>query len=219
MGWCLLRGQPRDSTRRVLDFLTKAIRARKVPYTIFDALQFRSFRIVFSCGPQLTTQPSMSRQLTGPTDTQSPTRHGEGSSTDPPLHTYGSHTSLPSIRQLHPYLPLSSLSQHLPTSSGESSGYNYPHFVQQLAQPIEPQTLGARRSSEAFGSPDSDGDEVEQRHGPPKKKRRRQPLSCTGQSGYYRIVLILTHTVSYLCDVFRDYSVVFTDLIITVSGI
>jgi hypothetical protein len=150
---------------------------------IFDDLCFRSFYPIFSCGPRLTTRsPSMhpSRHPTSPTDAQSPTRHGESSSDLPP--TYSSQTSLPSIRQLHPYLPLSSLSQH-PTSSGESSGYNYPPFAQQLAQP-EPQILGARRSSEAFGSLDSDGDDAEQRHGPPKKKRRRQPLSCTGQSIY-----------------------------------
>ncbi|KAF8235511.1 hypothetical protein L208DRAFT_752498 [Tricholoma matsutake] len=114
-----------------------------------------------------------SRQLTSPTHAQSPTRHAESSSSDPPPATYSSQTSLPSIRQLHPYLQLSSLSQHHPTSSS----YNYPQFAHHVAQ-ADPQ-IGARRNSEAFGSLDSEGDDAEQRHGPPKKKRRRQPLSCT----------------------------------------
>jgi hypothetical protein len=108
----------------------------------------------------------------------------------PSTAPHHSQTSLPSIRQLHPYLPAPGMSQHLsatseaPGSGGGSGGYNYPgppHYASQFAQQDQPpHPQGPSRDLDTFGGVDSDGDDVEQQHGPPKKKRRRQALSCTG---------------------------------------
>lgn len=96
--------------------------------------------------------------------------------------------SLPSIRHLHPYLPPSGMSQHLPGPS-DSSSYSYPppqgsystsasQFAQQESSAL---TLpGQMQPSDRPGRGDSDPDGDDQ-PGPPKKKRRRQALSCTGQ--------------------------------------
>ncbi|KAG6819926.1 hypothetical protein H0H93_007325 [Arthromyces matolae] len=87
--------------------------------------------------------------------------------------------SLPSIRQLHPYLPPSGLSQHLP-QPGEGSGampMYPPHLVSQPG-PSSQTVLGPRRSSEMF-SMESEPEVGEESPEPPKKKRRRQALSCT----------------------------------------
>lgn len=99
--------------------------------------------------------------------------------------------SLPSIRQLHPYLPPSSMSQqHVPASS-EGGSYSYPppsqgysvastsnvpiasHDPSQIN--IPGQTQEPHRP--AGGDSDHEGDDPS---APPKKKRRRQALSCTG---------------------------------------
>ncbi|KAG6374615.1 hypothetical protein JVT61DRAFT_3976 [Boletus reticuloceps] len=91
--------------------------------------------------------------------------------------------SLPSIRQLHPYLPPSGATQpHLPAQDSPSYGYaplsayagpsgsTDPHS----SQPMPPQS-GMYPRGEALES-DPEG-EMEQ-PGPAKKKRRRQALSC-----------------------------------------
>ncbi|KAG6828718.1 hypothetical protein H0H92_006947 [Tricholoma furcatifolium] len=103
------------------------------------------------------------------------------SSLDPVQPSYIPQHSLPSIRQLHPYLPLSGFSQP-PQNLGESSNLVYSSSTSQ----IEPQPgtstqslLGPRRSSEML-TMDSELEDVESRE-PPKKKRRRQALSCTGE--------------------------------------
>ncbi len=89
---------------------------------------------------------------------------------------------LPSIRQLHPYLPLSSsgISQSL---SPELSGYSYaPQYSPQIPQAdaTPSHTTGAsQRDPAIYGIAESEADDLEQQS-PPKKKRRRQALSCTG---------------------------------------
>ncbi|KAG1752287.1 uncharacterized protein EDB91DRAFT_1044542 [Suillus paluster] len=87
--------------------------------------------------------------------------------------------SLPSIRQLHPYLPPSGMAQHLPPS--DSSAYTYPlpspysgpSGSTEIPPPSSQHALYSR--SEMMDS-EPEG-EVEQQ-GPAKKKRRRQALSC-----------------------------------------
>ncbi|KAF8883483.1 hypothetical protein CPB84DRAFT_1827649, partial [Gymnopilus junonius] len=82
-------------------------------------------------------------------------------------------TSLPSIRQLHPYLP----------SMTPDPSYNYSpppsHYPAHLGQvdmgASHSMGAGPLRGAEAG---DHEADDVDQR-GPPKKKRRRQALSCT----------------------------------------
>lgn len=106
-----------------------------------------------------------------------------------PTNEYGipsahhSQTSLPSFKQLEPYLR----SQHM--SSEPPSSYPYPgtsHYAshtgqqQQQESATSSQVLGApQRDSGIYGAGDSEADEVDH-HNPPKKKRRRQALSCTG---------------------------------------
>ncbi|KAF8160026.1 hypothetical protein B0H34DRAFT_655595 [Crassisporium funariophilum] len=97
-----------------------------------------------------------------------------------------SQTSLPSIRQLHPYLPPSGMpAQHM---SSDSSGYGYPgpssqHYAPHLGQPQDTgssHVMGAsQRETGMYGAVDSEADDLDQTN-PPKKKRRRQALSCTG---------------------------------------
>ncbi|KAG6857491.1 hypothetical protein H0H87_002116 [Tephrocybe sp. NHM501043] len=111
------------------------------------------------------------------------TRHQVTPSTSESIQpNFTPQTSLPSIRQLHPYLPPSGLSQHV-MSSGESSNHMYsapPQFTPHPSSPGQ-SILGSRRSSEMFAM-ESEPDDEEQSRGPPKKKRRRQALSCTGPS-------------------------------------
>ncbi|KAG6866349.1 hypothetical protein C0991_005270 [Blastosporella zonata] len=104
------------------------------------------------------------------------------STADPTQPNFGLHPSLPSIRQLHPYLPPSGLSHH-PSSSGEGTSYMYPTPSQPVPHPSSPgqSLLGPRKGSEMLAM-DSEADDADQSHGPPKKKRRRQALSCTGHS-------------------------------------
>ncbi|EAU89916.2 hypothetical protein CC1G_08398 [Coprinopsis cinerea okayama7 len=96
-----------------------------------------------------------------------------------------SQTSLPSIRQLHPYLgPPSGMSQPLTTGG---AGYDYPGGSTHYPPGPLPQLDGAgqpppqREQPEIYGGVESEQDDFDQ-HGPPKKKRRRQALSCTGAS-------------------------------------
>ena len=91
-------------------------------------------------------------------------------------------TSLPSIRQLHPYLPPSSgvsqsLSPEIPA---------YPYSGQSPYSPQVPHTdaaqshaTGASQRDPATLAGESEADDLELQS-PPKKKRRRQALSCTG---------------------------------------
>ncbi|KAJ3922992.1 hypothetical protein F5877DRAFT_32387 [Lentinula edodes] len=85
-----------------------------------------------------------------------------------PLATF--QTSLPSIRQLHPYLPpsggMSQQSQH-----GESSHIAHPAYHPSATPQFE-----SNAYEHAIDSENEDADT----QGPPKKKRRRQALSCTG---------------------------------------
>jgi hypothetical protein len=89
-------------------------------------------------------------------------------------------TSLPSIRQLHPYLPPSSgVSQ-----SPEISGYAYPGPSSYSPQVSHSDTApshvtGAPQRDPAMLVGESEADDLELQS-PPKKKRRRQALSCTG---------------------------------------
>ncbi|KAG1767546.1 hypothetical protein EDD22DRAFT_949998 [Suillus occidentalis] len=84
--------------------------------------------------------------------------------------------SLPSIRQLHPYLPPSGMAQHLPPT--DPSPYNYPLQIpysgpsgpSEIQQPPPLYPRSEIMDSEPEG-------EIEQQ-GPAKKKRRRQALSC-----------------------------------------
>lgn len=91
-------------------------------------------------------------------------------------------TSLPSIRQLHPYLPPSTGgSQSL---SPEIPGYSYPGQSQyspqvQHADAPPSHTTGASQRDPATLAGESEADDLELQS-PPKKKRRRQALSCTG---------------------------------------
>jgi hypothetical protein len=94
-----------------------------------------------------------------------------------------SQTSLPSFKQLEPYLR----PQHM--SSEHPSSFPYPgtsHYAlhagqqQQQESATSSQVMGApQRDSATYGAGDSEADEVGH-HSPPKKKRRRQALSCTG---------------------------------------
>jgi hypothetical protein len=87
--------------------------------------------------------------------------------------------SLPSIRQLHPYLPPSGMAQHLPPTDPSAysyplqSPYSGPSASSEIQQPTSQHALYTR--SEMLDS-EPEG-EIEQQ-GPAKKKRRRQALSC-----------------------------------------
>jgi hypothetical protein len=106
----------------------------------------------------------------------------------PPTNEYGipsahhSQTSLPSFKQLEPYLR----PQHM--SSDHPSAYPYvgpSHYASLTGQPQQQesatssQIMGtSQRDTATYGAGDSEADEIG--HSPPKKKRRRQALSCTG---------------------------------------
>ncbi|KAH9843124.1 uncharacterized protein C8Q71DRAFT_236297 [Rhodofomes roseus] len=80
-----------------------------------------------------------------------------------------SQTTLPPIRALHPGLPLPSPHPQSPTAP---SGSAYGHLQSPTYPVASGSSLGARRSVD---DSDPEGDV----HEPPKKKRRRQALSCT----------------------------------------
>ena len=88
-----------------------------------------------------------------------------------------SQTSLPSFKQLEPYL-----------RPHNTSTDQYPYYDPHIHTPQEQQHLSAtssqimplpQRDSGIYATADSELDDVDH-HGPPKKKRRRQALSCTG---------------------------------------
>ena len=124
---------------------------------------------------------------------QSPGGGGGGSlkrRRTPPANEYGipsahhSQTSLPSFKQLEPYLrPQHTSSDHpssLPFSGGASHYVPLPGQQQQQESASSSQIMGAtQRDSATYAAGDSEADEVGH-HSPPKKKRRRQALSCTG---------------------------------------
>ncbi|KIK67888.1 hypothetical protein GYMLUDRAFT_256703, partial [Collybiopsis luxurians FD-317 M1] len=83
-------------------------------------------------------------------------------------------TPLPSIRQLHPYLPPSSVISHRVQSDRPPYG-----FPQLQAPPTHLTSAPSRFENDAYGQPlDSETEDADPQ-GPPKKKRRRQALSCT----------------------------------------
>ncbi|EPS94767.1 hypothetical protein FOMPIDRAFT_1133696 [Fomitopsis schrenkii] len=79
------------------------------------------------------------------------------------------HHTLPPIRELHPGLPLPS---PMPLSPTAASGSGHGHMQLHSYPVASGSTLGLRRSVD---DSDAEGDAQE----PPKKKRRRQALSCT----------------------------------------
>ena len=109
-----------------------------------------------------------------------------------PTNDYGipsahhSQTSLPSFKQLEPYLRPQHTATEPPSSYPYSGPSHYaPHAAQQQQQEsaMSSQVMGALpRDSGIHGAGDSEADEVDR--SPPKKKRRRQALSCTGDLFY-----------------------------------
>lgn len=99
--------------------------------------------------------------------------------------------SLPSIRQLHPYLPPSGMAQHLPPT--DPSAYTYPLPIpysgpsgsSDIQQPPPLYSRSEIMDSEPEG-------EIEQQ-GPAKKKRRRQALSCNGKFYLFSFYKYITH--------------------------
>jgi hypothetical protein len=127
-------------------------------------------------------------------------RHGRSSPDDSPTRTlatpgpYQSQTSLPSIRQLHPYLPPAGMGP-IPSGVGDGPSYSYP-------PPPHPSMIGSSsvhsgrqdqppaltmREPDSFAGEESSPEGSPDQQGPPKKKRRRQALSCTGARFYHRI--------------------------------
>lgn len=128
-------------------------------------------------------QPSRPLPIAG--DNQNHVQPSIPSSSHLPSGSIPSHsqTPLPSIRQLHPYLPPAGMSHSpgltRPMAMAEgTSDSNYapypPHGLQGLSHfsPTRGDTAG-------YTVHESEADELDQQ-GPPKKKRRRQALSCTG---------------------------------------
>ena len=107
----------------------------------------------------------------------------------PPTNEYGipsahhSQTSLPSFKQLEPYLRPQHMSSDHPSSYPYSGTSNYAPLTgqqQQQESATSSQIMGApQRDSALYGTGDSEADEAGH-NSPPKKKRRRQALSCTG---------------------------------------
>jgi hypothetical protein len=99
-----------------------------------------------------------------------------------PSAHHSQQTSLPSFKQLEPYLrpPLST--EHPSSYPYSATSLYAPHTGQQQQQEsaTSSQIMAApQRDSAIYGAGDSETDEVGH-HSPPKKKRRRQALSCTG---------------------------------------
>ncbi|PFH53251.1 hypothetical protein AMATHDRAFT_1324 [Amanita thiersii Skay4041] len=112
------------------------------------------------------------------------------STISPPTGPPSAQTPLPSIRQLHPYLPPAGMSQALPMpptvsvvdavtpGSTSYSTLSPRHYSQGQLHTVH--HLGAQREAiPLYAVPESEADELDHQ-GPPKKKRRRQALSCTG---------------------------------------
>ncbi|KAG1793269.1 uncharacterized protein HD556DRAFT_1375010 [Suillus plorans] len=118
------------------------------------------------------------RQLPDPASHHPPPPRLMASPQTRPIAPY-QQPSLPSIRQLHPYLPPSGMAQHLPPSDPSTytyplqNPYSGPSGSSEMQQPHSQHALYGR--SEMIDS-EPEG-EIEQQ-GPAKKKRRRQALSC-----------------------------------------
>ncbi|KAG2046614.1 hypothetical protein BDR06DRAFT_964840 [Suillus hirtellus] len=118
------------------------------------------------------------RQLPDPASHHPPPPRLMASPQTRPIAPY-QQPSLPSIRQLHPYLPPSGMAQHMPPSDPSTytyplpSPYSGPSGSSEIQQPPSQHALYGR--SEMIDS-EPEG-EIEQQ-GPAKKKRRRQALSC-----------------------------------------
>ncbi|KAG9223632.1 hypothetical protein CCMSSC00406_0008515 [Pleurotus cornucopiae] len=146
-----------------------------------------------SSPPQQPAAPRSAASRTQPQHRRTP------SLTDPSPQT----TTLPSIRQLQ--LPPPGIAQPHPGQSAEHlASYTYPappHFVHHhpsssstttisapsapqapLPPPPQQQHLGRDRDVDVYTMAESDIEDTEQ---PPKKKRRRQALSCTGAVPHY----------------------------------
>ncbi|OJA09828.1 hypothetical protein AZE42_07750 [Rhizopogon vesiculosus] len=104
--------------------------------------------------------------------------------------------SLPSIRQLHPYLPPSGMAQHLPPPE---SAYSYPlpnyPGPSEIPPPPQPQPSHHALYSRSEMQDSEPEGEVEQQ-GPAKKKRRRQALSCNGMICFPSISTIRRSSLS-----------------------
>ena len=88
------------------------------------------------------------------------------------------HQSLPSIRQLHPYLLPSGMSQHPQAGEGSNLNFPLPSVYNQPDINDQPSLSRSQVREGVDSEPEGDPDH----HGPPKKKRRRQALSCTGDA-------------------------------------
>ncbi|KAG1719932.1 hypothetical protein EDB19DRAFT_1918380 [Suillus lakei] len=121
------------------------------------------------------------RQLPDPGRNHPPPPRLMASSNSPqtrPIAPY-QQPSLPSIRQLHPYLPPSGMAQHMPPTDPSAytyplpSPYSGPSGSSEIQQPPSQHALYSR--SEMM---DSEPEGEAEQQGPAKKKRRRQALSC-----------------------------------------
>ncbi len=130
-------------------------------------------------------QPLRPLPVTG--DTQNHVQHSMPSSSHSHSGSIPSHsqTPLPSIRQLHPYLPPAGMSHSpgIPGPMGVAEGIlsesHYPSYAPHLCPQGLSHLSPTRGDTSGYAVHESEADELEQQ-GPPKKKRRRQALSCTG---------------------------------------
>lgn len=94
--------------------------------------------------------------------------------------------SLPSIRQLHPYLPPSGATRsHSPTQDLPSYGYLPLSAYASSSGPTDPHSSQPMPQSGVYPRSeglDSEPEAETEQPGPAKKKRRRQALSCNGTS-------------------------------------
>lgn len=102
----------------------------------------------------------------------------------PPTTSPYQQPSLPSIRQLHPYLPPSGMPQpHLPAQA--TSTYTYPLHAPYAGPSSTDPHISPPASSHTAMYPrsellESEAEGEAEPQGPAKKKRRRQALSCNG---------------------------------------
>ena len=128
--------------------------------------------------PPIITQPLKRKE-------RSPSPARKTPSHTPTMGSRPSPTSLPSIRHLYPHQPDAQLGERYhpnrhqggpsASSAGPSAGIPRLDF---LPPPVQPP---ADRIHSGFVA-DSDGDGDSEQAVRPKQKRRRQALSCTGQS-------------------------------------
>ena len=177
------RDDPAGSVSKILKALPAGLCHSSMPIVLpFFPLIVTDMDTTRSSSHKRTRRASTGRPPSPSTEEQ----HSRPSRASTSHHTQ---PSLPSIRHLHPYLPPSSMSQHIP-GPGEGSSYSYPppqqpyppsgsqmHLSQQESSSL---TMPAQmQPSDRPGRGDSDP-EGDDHPGPPKKKRRRQALSCTG---------------------------------------